>query len=68
MFKNELKEIILDLGQHHRKPPQLLKMYIEERLNNSISVYYSSLIENCNSIMNIYGNSIRSIKKVISNL
>lgn len=68
MLKEELKSILKELNSHHRDKSYLIENYIEERLNKSIEVYYKSLIESCNSILNTYKNDFKTMKKVISNL
>ena len=50
MFKDELQKIIKDLNKHKHNYDDLLPLFVEERLNKSLVVYYKNLIETSNSI------------------
>ena len=68
MLKKELISMVTELNSHHRNKNYLINNYIEERLNKSIEVYYQSLVESYNSILNTYKNDFKTMKKVVSNL
>ena len=68
MFKDNLLDIYQDLKEHHRDKNDLLASYIETRLNKSLEVYYESVLNSYNTILNCTNNQMKIIKKVIKGM
>lgn len=61
-FKHNLKNIIDDLNKHKRNKPDLMEMYIKDRLNKSLEVYYSELSDSLKCLDGKSG--IKIMKKI----
>lgn len=68
MFKDNLLDIQSELKQHHNDKNDLLASYIESRLNKSLEVYYESVLNSYNTILNCTNNQMKIIKKVIKGM
>lgn len=68
MFKDKLLDIDRELREHHRDKNDLLAKYIEDRLNKSLEVYYETVLNSYNTILNCTNNQMKIIKKVIKGM
>lgn len=68
MFKDNLLDIQSELKQHRNDKNDLLAGYIESRLNKSLEVYYESVLNSYNTILNCTNNQMKIIKKVIKGM
>ena len=62
MLIDILNGIAKELKEHKRDKKALLEMYIEKRLNDSLSVYYKELSNSVNYLE--YKNSIKVMRKL----
>lgn len=65
MFKDTLTDELKLLHTKHKTKSELLEMYIQERLNKSLKIYYENLISSYNTILNCTNDDMKIIKEVI---
>ena len=66
MLKDIIHMSLLDLSERHRPKDKLLEMYIQDRLNASLKVYYDELTKSLERSLN--RDSIKTIKRVLKRL
>ena len=66
MIKDIIDVMENDLKSHYRPKESLFKYYIQKRLEESVSSYYTEINKHLEEIK--YKDSFQSIKKVIKNL
>ena len=44
-FHHNIEEMLDDLSHHHRSKDELVTLYIQNRLNKSLSTYYQELMK-----------------------
>lgn len=44
-FSHNINEILNELSHHHRNKSELVVLYLQNRLNKSLSTYYQELIK-----------------------
>lgn len=48
--ETNLKEMLKDLSEHKRDRNALLSLYVEERLNKTVSVYYKEMLASAQAL------------------
>lgn len=50
LTETNLKEMIQDILKHQRNKNSLLSIYVEERLNKTVSVYYKGMLASAEAL------------------
>ena len=66
MLNEVIQQIKVDLAAHKRDKKELLEIYVQKRLDDSLASYYEEIQRSLTNLL--YKDSLKSMRKVLKNI